>query len=57
MKWLYYLTGGRPMKLIEDKVGFWDHIGQQAVLYWHDQFGRKWVAANRWSWFRVRVDE
>ena len=46
------LTGGRPMTLVERSI-FYDHIEGRTVNMYKDAFGRRWMAHNPWSWFRV----
>lgn len=50
--WLFRLTGGRPMKLIEHCV-FIDRVTGCSVSLWRDRLGRSWLAENQWSLFRV----
>lgn len=53
MKWLYKLTGGRPMK--RGEYAFRDVITGHEVYYFVDAFDRKWMAEHAWSLFRVRT--
>lgn len=53
MKLFWWLTGGRPMQL--DGFAFTDTVVNQPVYYFTDRFGRRWMAHNRWSLFRVRL--
>lgn len=52
MKWLYKITGGRPMTLIG--FAFFDCVSGEQVYYAADKFGREWLSNGRWSWFRIR---
>lgn len=52
MRWLMWLTGGRPMRF--EREGFRDVVSGKMVCYYVDWFGRKWMAdSGAWSWFRV----
>ena len=48
---LMKLTGGRPMKF--EGHAFTDHVSGEAVRYYVDFFGRRWLATHSWSSFRV----
>lgn len=50
------ILGGRPMKPL-DKCSFFDVVANINVYFWEDDFGREWMATNRWGWFRVRVNK
>jgi hypothetical protein len=55
MRFLWWLTGGRPMKRLDFR--FVDAVDRQPVYRWVDKFGRIWLA-NNYDWFwRVRVPE
>ena len=54
-KWFYTLTGGRPM--INIGFAFTDVVTREPVYYYLDQFGRKWMAHNKWGEFRVSATE
>ncbi len=54
MKILAYLTGGRPMQLV-DRCLFVDVVTGYEVGVYRDFWGRGWLAENRFSLFRVRV--
>lgn len=55
MKLFYWITGGRPMHLI-DPCRFIDIISGKSVGLYEDRFGRKHLAANGpWSRFRVEI--
>lgn len=51
MSLLAKLTGGRPMKVGVELL--YDHIGHETIHLCVDKFGRRWMAAGAWSWFRV----
>lgn len=51
MRLLYWLTGGRPMR--NDGFAFTDKVTGRMIYHWTDKSGRKWIAENRWSLFRV----
>ena len=51
MKWFYKLTGGRPMK--REGMAFVDRVSVETVNHYCDKFGRRWLAINAWSMFRV----
>jgi len=48
---LKYLTGGRPMKLIERNY-FLDIVSGRYVHLYEDRFKRTWMAEHSWSLFR-----
>jgi hypothetical protein len=50
-KFLWYLTGGRPMKRLSYE--FTDQITGEPVYYWRDKLGRKWMATVSDWFFRV----
>lgn len=52
MYYIWKLTGGRPMILIERL--FWDKIGRQQVNLYRDRLGRHWTATSKWARFRCR---
>lgn len=52
-KWLWKLTGGRPMKFI--RAEFFDHIVSQDVNSYMDKHGRYWFAFTPWTWNRLRM--
>ncbi len=52
MMWLWKLTGGRPMRCIEQR--FMDQITWEPVYLWEDRLGRFWLATHSWSMFRVK---
>ena len=45
------LLGGRPMR--RESTAFVDHVSGATVGYYIDTLGRRWMAENRWSLFRV----
>ena len=47
------MFGGRPMMLLERGV-FTDIVSGESVNLYLDMKGRKWLATDRWGWFRVR---
>lgn len=51
MKWLWHLTGGRPMR--HRKELFYDGIARRMVHMFEDRLGRQWMAFGAWSMFRV----
>jgi hypothetical protein len=51
MKWLWWLTGGRPMKYLG--CAFIDRVTHKEVNYYRDRLGRGWLATNCWASFRV----
>lgn len=53
MRWLFYLTGGRPMT--PEGFAFVDRVTGKPVWYWSDKFGRFWMAQSKWALFRVRA--
>lgn len=55
LKWLGYLTGGRPMQIMG--YSFTDIVSGLPVFVCKDTFGRYWLANGRWSLFRVAKDE
>lgn len=54
MNFIKKLLGGRPMTFM--RFAFNDVITDVAVNVYKDAFGRYWLAASRWSGFRVRID-
>jgi len=55
MKWLWRLTGGRPMRYSEH--WFFDHIFWEPVDLYEDRLGRFWMARNAWApFFRIRIN-
>lgn len=46
------ILGGRPMYY--DGFAFTDIVDGAAVKYYTDRFGRRWLANNAWSIFRVQ---
>lgn len=50
-KLFYHLTGGRPM--IDKGYNFTDCVSGERVRNYVDFYGRKWMATNKWSLFRV----
>jgi hypothetical protein len=50
-EFLMWLTGGRPMKPIEKR--FTDVVTGRDVWLYEDAFGRRWLAFEPWSWFRI----
>ena len=50
--WIDLLLGGRPMKY--ENYAFTDVVSGERVNRYTDKFGRKWLANNKWSWFRVK---
>lgn len=55
MKLLRILTGGRPMRRIG--YAFTDIVSGKAVYRWEDRYGRKWLAEEAWSLFRVSTSQ
>jgi hypothetical protein len=53
MKWLWKLTGGRPMIFI--RFQFTDIVVGMPVNSYMDRLGRYWLANHSWSLFRVRM--
>jgi hypothetical protein len=51
MRFLMWLTGGRPMK--QGKYLFGSILDGKSVYYFTDYYGRKWMAKHKWSLFRV----
>lgn len=47
------LLGGRPMTF--ERHAFTDGVTGEAVGYWKDTAGRRWMATSRWGWFRVEA--
>lgn len=47
------LFGGRPMK--REGLAFVDKVSGASVNYYTDRLGRRWMAENAWSLFRVPV--
>jgi hypothetical protein len=54
-KIFYALTGGRPMT--REAYFMVDRVSGESVYFWRDAFGRKWMATNGASLFRVRTIE
>jgi hypothetical protein len=48
---LSMLIGGRPMRRVS--LAFRDVVTGKYIYYWDDALGRKWLADNRWGWFRI----
>lgn len=46
-----WLTGGRPMTRGEFR--FVDIVSGRPIYYFHDLYGRLWLAERPWSRFRV----
>lgn len=56
MRWVsQHLLGGRPMKRIS--YAFADIVSGEAVYYFEDTLGRRWMANNNWSLFRVPTEK
>lgn len=55
LKLLYNLTGGRPMRAIDDNR-FTDVVDGKRVGLYEDKFGRTYLANHGWSWFRVGIN-
>ena len=53
MKLLKSLLGGRPMR--RESFAFRDQCSGASVNYYIDSLGRRWMAENRWSLFRVHA--
>lgn len=53
LKLLAYLTGGRPMKLIQH-CRFVDRVSGESVNLYMDRLDRFWLATSAWSWFRIK---
>lgn len=53
--WVRRCLGGRPMHLL--KFAFTDIVSRESVYYYMDCYGRRWMAANRWGWFRVPCED
>lgn len=54
MRWLWKLTGGRPMTFVNFR--FTDVVNGLPVHHFHDRLGRDWLAHGRWSLFRVGIN-
>jgi hypothetical protein len=52
---LIKLLGGRPMHLLRAHY-FTDEVSGETVGLYRDQLGRRWMATNRWGWFRVETN-
>lgn len=52
MKWLWKLTGGRPMTYVH--CLFVDSVDGSSVCHYRDRLGRNWMATGPWALFRVR---
>ena len=55
LKFLKYLTGGRPMMQEDSVFSFRDVVSGEMVHHFTDKFGRRWMAEHEWSWFRVEM--
>ncbi len=36
---------------------FTDMVSGKPVYYFEDAYGRRWLANNKWAWFRVSLSE
>lgn len=55
MKFLMWLTGGRPMNLIDPCV-FVDFVTGKSVKRYEDRLGRMWLSdGGRWATYRMEV--
>lgn len=54
LKWLWKLTGGRPMKFIRHE--FVDVVIDRPVNSYMDRNGKFWMAYTEWDWDRMRMD-
>jgi len=60
-RWWSFLTGGRPMQLMRWNLDGWrwrpftDIVAHRQIYYWRDHYGKIWMAATQWGWFRVAV--
>lgn len=54
LKWLWKLTGGRPMKFI--RTEFTDAVVGRNVNSYMDRNGKFWWAFTAWDWDRMRMD-
>lgn len=55
MRWLWRLTGGRPMERLD--CLFIDSVVGREVNLYRDRLGRHWMAFGAWSLFRVPRQE
>jgi hypothetical protein len=51
VKWIWRLTGGRPMTAIS--TAFIDIVTGERVRIYQDRLGRRWLATGAWDLFRV----
>jgi hypothetical protein len=51
-RFVLYITGGRPMICMHPDY-FTDCVTGETVKLFVDKYGRRWMAAHKWSWFRV----
>ena len=51
LRLFYTITGGRPMTRLEG--AFTDRVSGEPVSYYRDAFGRRWLANDDYSFFRV----
>jgi len=51
LKIIYYLTGGRPMKFVDDL--FMDVVTGYFVDLYKDRRGRYWMAHGPWALWRL----
>jgi hypothetical protein len=54
MEIIKQILGGRPMKC--NGYAFTDVVSGERVKYFTDTLGRKWLANNAWSFFRVPIN-
>lgn len=54
LKWLWKLTGGRPMKFI--RYEFVDVVIDRPVNSYMDRNGKFWMAYTKWDWDRMHMD-
>lgn len=55
LRFLYRITGGRPMHLVE-RSGFTDIVSGRQVHLFRCRLGRTYLAERKWSIFRVGVN-
>lgn len=54
-EWMFWLCGGRPMTRGEYR--FSEIFTGKPVYYFTDHYGRRWLATDKWAWFRVAVPD
>lgn len=55
LKILWMITGGRPMRLVEN-TRFLDQVTGRPVHLYEDRLDRTYLAEHSWSLFRVGVN-